>query len=145
MVAPLLLAALQATMVTPAPPMAQAIPATRWSCAMSRPDGSRFTLAGLTPLFPVGFDPNRSAPIAVTGDGPATIVGRASVSPGHASDYFREFQISSRWAAERFKLNLSLRRAGTSIATMTRYEENERREPYDHYAVGFCTAEFAPS
>ena len=122
----------------------QAVPPTSFSCDMQSSDGARFKLAGTTPAFRKGADPNGYLPMTLTGDGPELLVGKVSVNPGDASDWFREFQVESRRKGDEvYYLQLNLRREGTSIAHTTHYVSTGRPVPYDYHAVGLCKADFA--
>jgi hypothetical protein len=138
----LLSLALQTVMTSPT--LAQPVPETAWNCRFAIPGGGSFTLGGRTPLFPAGMDMNGSLPAEIAGEGMVELTGRASVSPGHASDWFREFQISARRGTTTHRINLLLRREGTSIAHITRFTENDRQIPYEYFTVGLCAAQFAP-
>ena len=135
---------LLAQLITGASGIPQAIPATGWSCNMMTPDGARFTVSGMTPRFSKGADPNGYLPIDLSGDGPAALAGKAMVSPGDASDWFREFQVSARVKDEQFHLQLDLRKKGASIAHATRYVSGWN-VPYEYHSVGLCRANFAPA
>ncbi len=123
--------------------LAQPIPPTDYSCRLEAVDGARFTLSGRTPPFPVGFDANASLPAQIGGEGMPELIGEARISPGHASDYFREFQLSTyRPGGRHYRVSLMLRRDGTSVAYATIFVENDRRIPYDYLAAGLCTSNF---
>jgi hypothetical protein len=140
-----LLAAAQ-VMEVPASGIPQAVPATQWSCEMTAADQSRFTLAGTTPLFPKGADPNRSETMIVESTHPEAYRKHAGVRPREAGEWFREFQVSSGYpGVPQYELNLMLRREGASVAYMTRYMSNKQQLPYEYYAVGLCKAQFNPS
>ena len=129
----------------PAAGLPQRVPATSFSCELTAADGSRVSVAGVTPEFARGTDPNAQVPMTLTGAGSDGLTGRAMVSPGDASDWFREFQISSLGRSnEVYRLNLMLRREGTSVAYTTRYVSSGQPIPYDYHAAGLCTANFAP-
>ena len=141
-----LLAAAQVMMQAPAPGIARAIPATAWTCGLQAADGSKFTVAGATPEFPVGSDPNSSKFVTLRSTHPDAFVRRVGVTPGHASDWFREFQVSSGIPGKpQYMLNLMLRREGASVAYVTRFVSDGRQVPYEYYAVGLCNADFAPA
>ncbi|HVM22231.1 MAG TPA: hypothetical protein VM308_02870 [Sphingomicrobium sp.] len=139
-----MIALLMAQLITGGSGIPQAIPVTSWSCEMITPDGGRYTVAGTTPKFPRGADPNGYSPILLTGNGPAALAGNAMVSPGDASEWFREFQVSSRVKDEQFHLQLDLRKEGSSIAHATRYVSGWS-VPYEYHSVGLCRANFAPA
>ena len=134
----------QAMVQTLAKGLPQAVPATRFACEMRAGDGTNFKVSGTAPAFERGWDPNRSKMMRVEGDHPA-FRGTLGIDPGEASDWFREYQLSSLDKGVRYQMQLSLRRAGTSIAHSTRYESSGRAEPFDYHAVGLCTANFAPA
>jgi hypothetical protein len=128
------------TLVTGAPGIPQRIASTAWTCNLVAADGSRMRLSGVTPEFPAGFDPNGSKPAEVAGGGP--LLGRVSVSPGDASEWFREFQVSASRGNETYRLNLMLRKEGASVAYATRYVSGQR-VPYEYHAAGLCGADFS--
>jgi hypothetical protein len=130
------------SLVAAAPGLPQPIGPTGWSCDLAAADGSRVRLQGVTPAFEAGFDPNGSKPMEVTGSGLGALTGRASVSPGDAGEWFREFQVSGQSGSETYRLNLMLRREGSSVAYSTRYVSG-RNIPYEYHAAGLCTADFA--
>jgi hypothetical protein len=69
---------------------------------------------------------------------------RVGVTPGEGGEWFREFQVSSGYpGVPIYRMNLMLRKEGTSIAYVTRYVETGRQVPYEYYAVGLCSAAFA--
>jgi hypothetical protein len=137
----------QVTVQTLAPGIPQAVPPTAWNCSFQAADGSRkFVVAGTTPLFPAGWDPNSAKYVRVISDHPDAFSRPVGIDPGHASEWFREFQVSSSGANEaRFVLSLLLRREGHSIGYITRYVSTGRQVPYEYYAVGLCRADFAPT
>ena len=140
-----LILAAQAVLHMPAPGIAQAIPPTHWSCGFQGADGAKFTVAGTTPEFPAGSDPNASKMLAASSTHSEAFRKPAGVSPGHASDWFREFQVSSGVPGNaQYMLNLMLRREGMSIGYVTRFVSDGRQVPYEYYAVGICSADFAP-
>jgi hypothetical protein len=132
------------TMQTLAPGIPQAVPPTRFTCDMGAGDGARFTVAGTTPAFPKGWDPNRAEFVQLESTHPEAFRRKAGVDPGHASDWFREYQVSSGYpGVMQYNLSLMLRKEGTSIAYMTRYLSTGEHIPYEYYAVGLCKADFA--
>ena len=144
MIAALLLA--QATVQGPAPGIPQAVPPTRFSCNLMAGDGSHFTVAGTTPLFPAGSDPNRSKFVTLDSSHAEAFHGTVGVTPGDAGDWFREFQLSGGGkSGALYNLNLMLRREGSSVAYTTRYLSTGKPIPYDYHAAGPCTADFSPS
>ena len=141
-----LLIAAQVTMHTLAPGISQSVPATAWSCNLSAADGKTFTLSGMTPLFPKGSDPNRSVTMTLASTHPEAYRKPSGVRPGDASEWFREFHVSSGYpGVPQYELTLMLRREGASIAYMTYYLSTGEHIPYQYYAVGLCKADFAPA
>ena len=132
---------------TLAPGIAQPVPPTSWNCSFQTADGSRkFMVAGTTPLFPAGWDPNLAKFVQVVSDHPDGFKRPVGIDPGHASDWFREFQVTSTGADNaQFVTTLMLRREGNSIAYMTRYVSTGQQIPFEYYAVGLCRADFTPS
>ena len=135
----------QATMQTLAPGIPQAVPPTAWNCNFQAADGSKFTVAGTTPLFPAGSDPNASKTASVQSTHREAFLKPVGVYPREAGDWFREFQVSSGYpGVPQYMLNLMLRREGASIAYVTRFLSDGRQVPYEYHAVGLCSANFAP-
>ena len=142
----LLFIAAQVTVQTLAPGIPQAIPATAWNCNFQAADGSKFMVAGFTPAFPAGSDPNASKSVTVQSTHPEAFRRPVGVTPGDAGDWFREFQVSSFAPGNaQYMLNLMLRREGASIAYVTRFVSDGRQVPYEYHAVGLCNADFAPA
>ena len=135
------------TVQTLAPGIPNAVPPTGFSCDLSAADGSRFTVAGTTPAFPKGWDPNQSKFEPVASSHVEAFRGRAvAIRPREAGEWFREFQISGGAPNDvTYNLNLMLRREGTSIAYTTRYQSTGKPIPYDYHAAGLCKADFAPA
>ena len=135
------------TVQTLAPGIAQAVPATAWNCNLQAADGSKFSVAGVTPLFPVGWEPNSFKIIAVQSTHPEAFQKKVDITLGEArGEWFREFQVSSGYpGVPEHRLNLMLRKEGASIAYVTRYLSTGRQIPYEYYAVGLCNADFSPA
>ena len=131
----------------PATGIAQAVPPTAFTCNLMAGDGNHFTVSGTTPLFPAGSDPNGSKFVPIESSHAEAFRGRVvAVTPGDASDWFREFQINATAPGDvRYNLNLMLRRDGTSVAYTTRYQSTGQPVPYDYHAAGPCKADFAPA
>jgi hypothetical protein len=136
------LALAPAQLIAAAPGHAIPVPATGWSCTFETPDGARFRLAGRMDEIPVGWDPNRSRPVRVEGDGPSALTGELGMTGETAGEFFREYQLTSISGRERYNVNLRLRRGGAGVADITLYVENDRREPYSYYAAGLCRSDF---
>jgi len=129
---------------TLAPGIPQAVPPTRFTCDMTAGDGSRFTVAGTTPAFPKGWDPNRAKFVSIESSHAEAFKGNVGIDPGDAGEWFREFQISGVSKSDvRHTMRLMLRREGTSVAFTTRYQPTGEQIPFDYYAVGLCKADFA--
>ena len=144
MIALLLLA--QVTMHTLAPGIPQAVPPTRFSCDLAAADGSRFTVAGKTPAFPKGWDPNRQETVTIESSHAEAFRRKVGIDPGDASEWFREFQVSSGYpGVMQYNLILMLRKEGASVGYVTRYLSTGQRIPYEYYAAGLCKADFAPA
>ena len=133
------------TMQTLAPGIPQAVPPTAFSCELSAGDGSRFTVAGTTPLFPKGWDPNRAKYVSIESSHADAFKGKVGIDPSqNAGEWFREFQVSAVTRNNvRHNLHLMLRREGTSVAYTTRYQSTGKQVPYEYYAAGLCKADFA--
>jgi hypothetical protein len=136
----------QVTMQTLAPGIARAVPPTHFSCEMTAADGGRFTLAGTTPLFPKGWDPNRSKFVEIQSSHAEAFRGKVGIDPGDAGEWFRDFQVSSGYpGVPQHTLQLKLRKAGASVAYVTRYLSTGEHVPFEYYAAGLCKADFAPA
>ena len=142
----IVLLALTQVMHTLAPPIAQEVPATAWNCSFQAADGSKFTVAGITPVFPVGWEPNASKSITVQSTHPEAFQKTVAITLGEGGEWFREFQVRSGYpGVPQYTLNLMLRKEGASIAYVTRFLSDGRQVPYEYHAVGLCTADFAPA
>ena len=131
---------------TLAPGIPNAVPPTRFACDMVAGDGSRFTVAGMTPAFPRGWDPNRAKFVTMESSHSDAFRGKVGIDPGEAGKWFREFQVSAFTKDDvRHTMRLMLRREGTSVAFTTRYQSTGKPIPFDYYAVGLCKADFSPS
>jgi len=140
------LLALAQAVQTLAPGIPQAVPPTAWNCNFQSADGSKFVVAGITPEFPAGSDPNAMKFFAVKSTHPEAFAKRVGITPGDAGEWFREFQVSSGYpGVPQYNLNLMLRKEGASIAYVTRFLSDGRRVPYEYHAVGLCSADFAPA
>ena len=137
---------LAAQMVTTlAPGIPRSVPPTGFACNLMAGDGSHFTVAGTTPEFPAGSDPNSSKFVDIASSHSDAFRRRVGVRPRDSGDWFREFQVSgSGQGGVEYNLNLLLRREGTSVAYTTRYESTGKPIPYDYHAAGPCTADFSP-
>ena len=136
----------QVTIQTLAPGIPQAVPPTRFSCDLAAADGSRFTLAGTTPAFPKGWDPNRQETATIESSHAEAFRRKVGIDPGDASEWFREFQVSSGYpGVTQYNLILMLRKEGASVGYVTRYLSTGQRIPYEYYAAGLCRADFAPA
>jgi hypothetical protein len=136
----------QAVVQMPAPGIAQAVPPTSWNCSLQAADGTKFAVAGTSPEFPAGSDPNASKFVTVQSTHAEAFRRPVGITPGDAGEWFREFQLaSSAPGGAQYMLNLMLRREGASIAYATRYVSDGRQVPYEYYAVGLCNADFAPA
>ncbi len=141
---PLLLLLAQTVQTLP-PGIPQAIPPTAWNCNFQAADGSKFMVAGTTPEFPAGWDPNSTKFVDIQSSHAEAFRRKVGIDPGEAGDWFREFQVSSGYSGVMpYNLILMLRKEGASIAYVTRYLSTGKPVPYEYYAVGLCGANFAP-
>ena len=139
-----LLLVAQVMMQTLPPGIPQAVPPTSFSCELTAADGGRFTVAGTTPLFPKGWDPNRQASVTIQSSHAEAFRRKVGIDPGDAGEWFREFQVSSGYpGVTQYNLILMLRREGASVGYVTRYLSTGARVPYEYYAAGLCKADFA--
>jgi hypothetical protein len=130
----------------PASGIAQAVPPTGFSCDMAAADGNRFTVSGVTPAFPKGWDPNRANYVELQRTHAEAFRRKAGIDPGDASDWFREFQVSSGYpGVTQYTLQLKLRKEGASVGYVTRYRSTGEQVPFEYYAAGLCKADFAPA
>ena len=138
------LLALAQTVQTLAPGISQAVPPTAWNCNFQAADGSKFMAAGTTPAFPAGWDPNSAKYVEVQSSHAEAFRRKVGIDPGEASEWFREFQVASGSSGgTQYMLQLKLRKAGASIGYVTRYRSTGQQVPYEYYAVGLCSADFA--
>jgi len=136
----------QASMQTRPSGIPQAVPATGCACELQATDGSRFTVAGTTPTFPRGWDPNRAKFVEVQTSHAEAFTKKVGIDPGEAGDWFRDFQVSSGYpGVPQYTLQLKLRKEGGSVAYVTRFLSDGRQVPFDYYAAGLCKADFAPA
>jgi hypothetical protein len=143
MIALLTLALAQApTIVTGAPPLRRAVPATEWSCAFEGEDGRRFRLSGRIDEIPAGWDPNRSRPVEIAGDGPPALIGKGGATNNEADEHFRDYQVQTMQGNETYFVNLKLRRGGSGVAYITRYVSSADHRPLFYIAAGLCTSNF---
>ncbi len=142
MVTLLSLALAQAVVAAPAPARRTAVPATDWSCMLEVPDGSRFRLSGRLEQVPAGWDPNRSRPTQIDGEGLPALLGRASFTAGDAGEHFRDYQVGVMRRSETYYVNLRLRRGGAGVAYLTRYVSDGSRQPSFYFAAGLCISQF---
>jgi hypothetical protein len=130
----------------PASGIPRAVPPTSWNCGFQAADGTKFTVAGATPLFPAGSDPNAMKFVAVQSTHPEAFRKPVGIDPGEAGEWFRDFQVSSGYpGVAQYTMQLKLRKEGASIAYVTRYLSTGKQVPYEYYAVGLCNADFAPA
>jgi hypothetical protein len=137
-----LLALMQVSVTAPAPPRSRPIPATEWSCALEDEQGGRFRLSGRLDEIPAGWDPNRSRPTEIDGEGMALLLGKASMTSGEAGEHFRDYQIGIVRGEESYYVNLKLRRGGLGVAYVTRFVSGPDHQPYTYIAAGLCTSQF---
>jgi hypothetical protein len=135
------LALAQVQVEGPARPLRQPVPATDWSCTFEGEDGGRFRLSGRLTEIPAGWDPNRSRPTQVEGEG-SVLPGRASAISVEAGEHFRDYQIGIVRGAETYYVNLKLRRGGAGIGYLTHYVSSADHQPYSYIAAGLCTSQF---
>ena len=129
-------------LIAAAPAHAITVPATSWTCTLETPEGARFRVSGRLDEIPAGWDPNRSRDTIVEGEGAPVPVGRYGMTGAPGGEHFRDYRLTAFRGIERFGINLMLRRGGAGVAHVTRYVENDERQPYTYYAAGLCTSEF---
>jgi hypothetical protein len=139
------LLALAQMVEVPAGGIPQRVPPTSWNCSFQGADGTKFVVAGITPEFPPGSDPNGLKFISVQSTHPEAFRKPVGIDPGEAGEWFRDFQVSSGYpGVAQYTMQLKLRREGASIAYVTRYVSTGKQVPYEYYAVGLCNAGFSP-
>jgi hypothetical protein len=145
-IAALILAA--QTMVTGAPPITEARPATDWSCDFNDANGARFQLRGAFAEAPVGSDPNAGFATVIEGDGPAPLAGKMQVKAFDSHPDLRSYQVSA-YAKDGSSYVMSFGFVpgdGFGLATVTRYVPDAvtKRGTLFAYATGNCRATFHP-
>jgi hypothetical protein len=136
----------QAIIHSEPPGIPEPIPPTQFSCDLAAADGSHFTVTGLTPGFPKGWDFNRAGYVELQSSHPEAFRGKVGIDPGEATGWFRDFQVSGGYpGVPQYTLQLKLRKEGASVAYVTRYLSTGKQIPYEYYAAGLCKADFAPA
>jgi hypothetical protein len=140
----MLLIALAGQMMATLPqPARDTVPATGFACRFTTADGKAFGVAGVTPPFKPGRDPNADQPITISADGMAELAGRGGVHPiTDASAMFRDFQLALLRGEATYIATIKVRASGDGIAWMTRYAPSTPPEPYRYFAVGHCRSDF---
>jgi hypothetical protein len=134
----------QVMVEVPASGIPQAVPPTHFSCDLAAADGTRFTVAGVTPRFPKGWDPNRAEFVEIQSSHPEAFRKKVGIDPGEAGEWFREFQVSSGYpGVPQYTLHLKLRKEGAGVAFVTYYLSSGKQVPFEYYAAGLCKAGFA--
>jgi hypothetical protein len=142
----ILLLLAQAMVQMPAAGIPNAVPPTGFSCNLMAGDGTHFTVAGTTPEFPAGWDPNSAKYVDLRSSHAEAFRRTVGIDPGDAGEWFREFQVTATAPGDvRYTMTLLLRRAGTSVAYVSRYQSTGKQIPYDYHSAGVCTADFAPA
>jgi len=140
-----ILLAVQPMVEGPAAGIARAVPPTRFSCELAAADGGKFSVAGKTPRFAKGWDPNRAEYVELQSTHAEAFRGKVGIDPGDAGEWFRDFQVASGYSGvTQYTLQLKLRKEGASVAYVTRYRSTAEQVPFEYYAAGLCTADFAP-
>ena len=114
-----------------------AVPPTSFSCELAAADGRRFTVAGTTPAFPKGWDPNRSNYVELQSSHAEAFQRKVGIDPGEAGDWFRDFQVSSGYpGVSQYTLQLKLRK-GASVGYVA-LSVAGKSDPYEYYAAGLA-------
>ena len=144
MIALTLLAAAQ-SIQTLAPPIAEARPATQWSCNFLDSTGASFALKGEFAEAPVGTDPNADLPTVIEGNGPAFLRGKKGYNAFDSLRDARRYQVTSG-APDGANYNLSFlfTRGEEGLAYITRYvpDAATRRGTLSAFATGSCKSTF---
>jgi len=137
------------TVITGAGPIAEARPATEWSCNFNGADGATFELHGVFAEAPAGSDPNSGFPTDIAGTGPAPLVGRTLVNAFSSYPQLRTYQVSA-YAKDgsRYVTTYGFMPGDElGIATVTRYVPDDAtgRGTLYAFATGHCRATFRPA
>jgi hypothetical protein len=139
-----LLAAAQ-SMQTLAPPIAEARPATGWSCNFLDSAGKSFALKGEFAEAPVGTDPNASLPTVITGTGPAFLTGKQGYNAFDSLRDARRYQVTARSPdGANYNLSFLFMRDEEGLAFITRYVPDAAtgRGSLTAYATASCKSNF---
>jgi hypothetical protein len=137
--------ALLQSMVTLAPPIREARPATMWSCDFLDAAGERFWLKGRFAEAPVGTDPNADLPTVIEGKGPAHLVGKQGYNAFASTADARRYQVTSvAKDGSKYNVNFLFARQEEGLAFITRYVPNPStgRGRLSTVASGTCNATF---
>ena len=133
------------SMVTLAPPIREARPATEWSCDFLDGAGARFKLKGRFAEAPVGSDPNASLPTVIEGDAPADLLGKQGYNAFYSSDDARRYQVSTvAKDGSRYNVSFLFARQEEGLAFITRYvpDPSTGRGLLSTFATGTCSSTF---
>jgi hypothetical protein len=146
MIAEVILAA--QSIVTAAPPIEDARPATTWSCQFVGSDAASFQLNGFFAEAPVGSDPNVAMPTKVDGTGPASFLGAQRYNAFDSFDQLRTYMVhrNDRDGSSYTVLFNLMKDDNLGLATITRYvpDTQSGRGKLSAFAAGTCSAKFHP-
>jgi hypothetical protein len=134
------------TVQTLPPPTADVQSPTDFSCDFLGVEGNRFTLSGIFPEVPAGWDVNRGIAMEMRGDGPTGTTGKMEARPFASSKEFRRFYIpASIPGGEHFNIMIVLFAEETGIATIDRFapENGDSESKMTSFATEDCKAQFA--
>lgn len=118
------------------------VPPTGFACHFTTADGTAIDLAGVTPLFAAGRDPNARQTMALAVTGLPLLAGNGGVNVLDASELFRDFQIFLVRGEASFVANLKFRAGSGGIGWITRYAPTTPPEPFRYFAAGHCRSDF---
>ncbi len=146
MIAAVILAA--QSVVTAAPPIEEARPATTWSCQFVGSDAASFELNGYFAEAPVGSDPNISLPTGVEGTGPARFLGVQRYNAFDSFEQLRAYMVHRNESdGSSYTILFSLvKDDNLGLATITHYvpDTQSGRGKLSAFATGTCSATFHP-
>ena len=117
------------------------VPETYWQCDILDRDGNRFSLRGLFPEFPVGWNPNSAMSTEIRGEAPAEWLGTHDVKPFAARSEYRTYNVGFDMSDDdHFNMMIVLVKGQTGIAAIDRYarDASTGRESVKAFATGFC-------
>jgi hypothetical protein len=133
------------SVVTLAPPIREARPATEWACDFLDTAGANFKLKGRFAEAPVGTDPNAELPTLIEGNGPPDLVGKQGYNAFSSTADARRYQVSTLAKdGSRYNISFLFARQDEGLAFVTRYVPNPStgRGQLSSFATGTCSSTF---